>query len=289
MKRRFIDLSSGNIRLSGYNYGKYPLHRFRCFSYAENAGGRYPILIQSTGYDEWHRECFRERLQSDIFAVEYVREGIFRFQQDGTVLRVHPGEIFLVRLGTDSSMCCETETAMKRTVIMSGPMIGPVLELLGLDQVNRIVPEDPSRLDAMFDRLYELGARDTPSSYRAASAECYAMLLELSAQNSAMHRPVELQRVLEYIHENLSEQLTLEKLTAHAAVSGATLQRYFRKYLHTSPIDYCLDRKMEKAMSLLRLHIYSVKEIAAMMKYSSPQYFAAEFRKHFGIAPRDVK
>lgn len=104
-----------------------------------------------------------------------------------------------------------------------------------------------------------------------------------------MHRPPELQRALEYIHENLSEHLTLEKLVHHTGISTATLHRQFQKYLQTSPIGYYLDQKMEKAAGLLRSHIYSVKEIAAEMKYSSPQYFATEFKKKYGITPRQLK
>ena len=141
----------------------------------------------------------------------------------------------------------------------------------------------------MFDRIYELSRKETLANYRDACAECYGLLLELSAQSTAMHRPPELQRALEYIHENLSEHLTLEKLVQHTGISGATLHRQFRKHLQTSPISYYLDQKMEKAMNLLRHHIYSVKEIAAEMKYSSPQYFATEFKKKYGVPPRDLK
>ncbi|MBP3392889.1 MAG: helix-turn-helix transcriptional regulator [Lentisphaeria bacterium] len=289
MKRRYVSLSTGMSRLFGYNYGEYPRHSFLSFSYAGKEGSAYPVQLLSSGYDEWHRECFRQRINSDVFSVEYVQKGTFLFRQNNTTLRANPGEIFLVRLGADSSMQCETETAQKRTVILCGTLLRRILDQIGLDRINLIIPGDRERLDAMFDRIYELSRKETLANYRDACSECYALLLELSAQSTAMHRPPELQRALEYIHENLSEHLTLEKLVHHTGISTATLHRQFQKYLQTSPIGYYLDQKMEKAAGLLRSHIYSVKEIAAEMKYSSPQYFATEFKKKYGITPRQLK
>ncbi|NMA42687.1 MAG: helix-turn-helix transcriptional regulator [Oligosphaeraceae bacterium] len=102
-----------------------------------------------------------------------------------------------------------------------------------------------------------------------------------------MARPPELQRALEYIHENLSDKISIDKLVRHTGTSSATLHRMFKKYLHASPISYCLDQKMEKAFSLLHANIYSVKEIAAKLKYSSPQYFATEFKKKYGSSPKN--
>ncbi len=289
MKRRYISMFDGESKLFGYNYGKYPKHHFLHPARTGGIAADYPIQVLSTGYDEWHKECFRQRINSDTFAVEYVQEGIFLFRQDDITLRINPGEIFLVQFGVDNSMQCETETATKRTVIMTGSLLRRSLEVMGLARVNRIIPNDRTRIDGIFDRIYAHSQKDDIADYRETCKECYALLMELSAQNAATHRPKELQRALEYIHEHLSEHLTLARLVQHTGVSGATLYRLFREHLKTSPIEYCLEQKMERAASLLRHHIYSVKELAAEMNYSSPQYFATEFKKHFGITPKQVK
>jgi len=289
MKRRYVSMIEGETKLFGYNYGKYPKHHFLHPARTGEITADYPIQILSTGYDEWHKECFRQRINSDTFAVEYVQEGVFLFRQDDATLRIHPGEIFLVQFGVNNSMQCETETAVKRTVIMTGSLLKRSLEIMGLDRVNRIVPGDRARIDAIFDRLYAHSQKGDIAEYREAYKECYALLMELSAQNVATHRPKELQRALEYIHEHLSDHLTLARLVQNTGVSGATLYRLFREYLKTSPIEYYLEQKMERAATLLRHHIYSVKELAAEMNYSSPQYFATEFKKRFGITPKQVK
>ena len=34
---------------------------------------------------------------------------------------------------------------------------------------------------------------------------------------------------------------------------------------------------------------YTVKEVAEMLNYASPQYFASEFKKKFGLPPKNFK
>ena len=69
-KQRFVmDLPDGS-ELYGYNYMDYPLHKFRGI---ESFDSFYPITLHSFGDDYWHRECFRQRINSNVFAVEYVK------------------------------------------------------------------------------------------------------------------------------------------------------------------------------------------------------------------------
>lgn len=287
MKKRPLTAIFGTSKISGFNYGKYPLHDFISFAFAGKETDGHPFRLLVAGNDYWHRECLRQRINSNVFAIEFVQEGIFLFSQFNKTTRVKAGEIFLVHLGENSSMRCETETARKRTVTLAGSLLRRILEQFGLDRTSRILPTDRQRFDELFDELQQFGEEQTLSSYRKGCATCYAMLQELSAQCAAMTRPVELQRALEYIHENLSKKLTIDMLVQYTGTSSATLHRIFKKHLQASPVSYYLDQKMEKAFSLLRANIYSVKEVAAKMEYSSPQYFATEFKKKYGSSPRD--
>ncbi|NMA20415.1 MAG: helix-turn-helix transcriptional regulator [Lentisphaerae bacterium] len=287
MKKRPITAVFGTSKILGFDYGKYPLHDFISFAYAGKETNGHPFKLLAAGNDYWHRECLRQRINSNVFAIEFVCEGTFLFKQFNKTTRIKAGEIFLVQLGENNSIRCETETASKRTVTMAGTLLRRILEQFGLDQISRVRLTDQQRFDELFDELQQYGEEQTLSSYRKGCATCYAMLHELSAQCAAMVRPPELQRALEYIHENLSDKLSIDKLVRHTGTSSATLHRMFKKYLHASPISYYLDQKMEKAFSLLHANIYSVKEIAAKLKYSSPQYFATEFKKKYGNSPKN--
>ena len=102
-------------------------------------------------------------------------------------------------------------------------------------------------------------------------------------------RPIELQRALEYINRHLEGSLPLEELVRYSGVSRATLHRQFRKYLKTSPINYFLDQKLERAKMLLENNLCSIKEIAEQFHYASAQYFSHEFKKKYGMPPKHCK
>ena len=285
-RRHFQGRSRGNSVLRGYNYGDYPLHNFRSINEPEHI---YPFWTSSVGLDVWHCECYRERKNSDTFAIEYVQEGIFDFQQNNITYRVLPGEIFLVNFGKNCSMRCETEFALKKTVIMEGVLLPQTLSVLGLDRVDVISSPDHAQLNHYFDRLYELNGENRLESRRESSGLCYSLLVELAEIATIRQRPAELQRALDYIRSHLAESVSLEELVRYAGTSRATLHRQFRKYMQTSPVNYWLDQKLERAKSLLQSHPYSVKEVAEMLCYASSQYFAAEFKKKYGVSPKTVK
>lgn len=278
----------GEPGLEGRDYGGYPIHHFHS---PGEPNPSYPLWVRTCGLDEWRERCFRRRTFSDTFSVEYVQSGVFIFQQNSVTMKVHPGEVFFVHLGADSSMRCETEFATKRTIIMRGPLLSPALESLGLNRVDKITLTDRGPVDRCFDRICDLSeaASPTRAEYLEAGIACYRLLVELAEQTTSRQHPPELRRAIEYIHSHLTRPLSLEELIRHSGVSGATLHRLFRRYLKTSPVNYCLDRRLERGKTLLENNLYSVKEVSELLSYSSPQYFASEFRKKFGKPPKQFK
>ena len=286
LRTKFIGQTKGKSKLEGYNFGKWPKHNFKCLG---NKSTNYPVIPVICGYDEWRKECIRERTFSDTFAVEYVQNGIFIIQQNNITRRVMPGEIFLVHLDSNSSMRCETEFATKRVIIIDGSLMRQIIEKLNLDKINIIHAADAKKFINYFDKLENIAEKNTPDNWLQASTICYSFLLELAKTAAVNNRPIELQRALEYIHNHLDCHITLEDLALNSNTSIVTLHRQFRQFLNTSPIKYFIDCKLEKAKLLLANHFYSIKEIAELLSYSSPQFFAKEFKKKYGISPKSIK
>jgi len=283
---RFVGTGRGGSRLEGYNYGVYPIHHFRTFNRPEAI---YPLWLSSCGLDEWRCECFRERKCSDTFSVEYVQEGVFVFQQDNVTMRVTPGNLFLVHLGRDNSMRCETEFATKRVAIMDGELLRPILETLGLAQVHQICPGDRQRIDECFDRLDQLSRQCAQVSRQADSIACYALLVELAEQATIRSRPPELRKALECIISHLEEPLSLAELARVAGTSQATLHRQFRTFMNMSPMEYYLDQRLERAKLLLENHTFSIKEVAERLSFASAKHLSAAFHKKYGFPPKNCK
>lgn len=285
-RTKFNTPSTGKSKIEGYDFGKYPKHKFKSWS---NLLTKYPVFPVSCGYDEWCKECYRERTFSDTFAIEYVQKGTFIIQQNNIIKRVAPGEIFLVHLDSDSSMRSETEFATKRVIIMEGPLLRQIIENLKLDKVSIVAASDAQNFIHYFDELDELVKKISDENRLKASCLCYSFLLELAKMAKENQHPAELQKALEYIHNHIDCRLTLENIAQNAHTSISTLHRQFRQCLNTSPVNYLIDCKLERAKLLLSNHFYSVKEIAELLSYSSPQFFAREFKKKYGISPKAFK
>ena len=90
-------------------------------------------------------------------------------------------------------------------------------------------------------------------------------LLQQSIQSEDYHsRGGELLYVMEYVQKHLEQKLTLNLLAAKANMSKSTLNRHFAKILHTSPMQYVMKCRLEKARTLLSQAKLSKTEIAQL-------------------------
>ncbi len=284
MQRRFVNTPKGESKLFGYDFDCYPVHKFRSFNMIP---GSVPLFAITSGRDIWRKECFRQRINSDVFAIEYVQSGVFIFNHNGIEKKMSSGEIFLLHKGSNSSMRCEGDFAVKRVIIMEGKALLPLLNITGLDRVYHLKPAELSRIDALFDEIDAFDDSDDDVDWTGFSALCYELVLNLAGQIPESLYPPALQKALQFISRNLDNSLSLDELSGYVGVSNATLYRMFQTYLNSSPVNWFISEKLEKARNLLAY--YPVKEVAAMLNYSSAQYFSGEFKKHFGVSPKNFR
>ena len=248
----------------------------------------FPLYIRSVRADKWYLNAYTRRINSWEFSIEFPQSGEYTFTQDGQTCTVGPGEIFLVRKGADNQIRCKSSYAEKFATLVGGTLLDSILKNLRLDQINVIPLSDPDAVRRSFDFFFELSKNKDSGNFRAANAECYRLLMELSSQTGISTQPPDLRKALQYINQNLSRNLTLTELCHATGYSSATLTRKFQRSFQRSPMEYFLDRKMEKARELLMNQIYSVKQVAALLNYSSLQYFSSQFSRRFGVSPSKI-
>ena len=87
----------------------------------------------------------------------------------------------------------------------------------------------------------------------------------------------------EYGNESLSLALVANKLN----ISYGYLSSIFTKMEGRSFKTYLVEVRMEKARMLLLSRNYRIYEIAEMVGYKNPRYFADAFKKYYGYSPVD--
>jgi len=98
-----------------------------------------------------------------------------------------------------------------------------------------------------------------------------------------------LQRIVNFMRENLAQPLTLEMLAAEAGISRFHLLRIFKQAYGESPLRRLTRLRMEQAKLMLRSNGESVTTIAALCGYENPSHFATAFRRHYGVSPRTYR
>jgi transcriptional regulator GlxA family with amidase domain len=98
--------------------------------------------------------------------------------------------------------------------------------------------------------------------------------------------PDDLAPVLRWMRDNLDKPLSLADIAAQAAMSTRTLSRRFRARAGTTPLQWLLDRRVQRARELLETTDLSVDRIAQMTGFGSVEAFRHHFTKQLDTTPR---
>jgi len=94
------------------------------------------------------------------------------------------------------------------------------------------------------------------------------------------------QRILvDYVEENLAEQIPLATLAQLVQLSPFHFCRAFKQSFGTPPHRYHVSRRIERAKKLLAKSDYSVTDIGLSVGFSETSSFTAAFRKATGLTP----
>ena len=101
--------------------------------------------------------------------------------------------------------------------------------------------------------------------------------------------PRKLQRALQYIDDNLREDISLACVAEALAMSPWHFAHAFRQTTGLPPHRFVLERRIERAKSLLRETDLPITEIADRIRCSSHSHFSVLFRRTTGQTPRDYR
>ena len=106
----------------------------------------------------------------------------------------------------------------------------------------------------------------------------------LSVQNSY---PQSLSKILYYINENYTTNVSLDDIARHTSFSKQYCMRLFKKYMNTTINDYVTELRMKHAAYLLRDTYMNVNEAADYLGFCSVSYFSRVFKKYHGVSPSE--
>lgn len=101
--------------------------------------------------------------------------------------------------------------------------------------------------------------------------------------------PREVSEILAFLKNNIYGRVTVADVAAALGKSSSSVKQQFAKYRRDGMIAYYNALKIKEARRLVREGRYNVSQIADMLCFDSPQYFAKCFKAHTGMTPTEYK
>ena len=92
--------------------------------------------------------------------------------------------------------------------------------------------------------------------------------------------------VIEYINENLEQDLALDELASLVGMSPYRFARAFKQSIGLPPHQYLLERRISRAKMLLTDTELSLIEISYRLGFSSQSHFTSTFRRWTAVTPK---
>jgi AraC family transcriptional regulator len=114
----------------------------------------------------------------------------------------------------------------------------------------------------------------------------YSAHVTISHKCTALMSGYTLRRVTDYIEDNLIKDLTLAEIAGVAHMSPHYFSRAFRNSTGTPPHRYVIERRIEKAKTLLSENCLPLVEVGLSVGFQNQSHFTTLFHKRTGVTPK---
>ena len=153
---------------------------------------------------------------------------------------------------------------------------------------------DQAIWDTALKLKAEVGSSD-PSSSEYAEALSLVLMHELARLEHATPNTVrrlrgglpawQQKRLAEFIDDHLAEDISLATLAGLVDLSLYHFARAFRQSFGMPPHRYHMERRMDRARSLLRRSAFSVTQIGSQIGFRETSSFTRAYRRFTGVTP----
>lgn len=145
---------------------------------------------------------------------------------------------------------------------------------------------DYGLLPKRIERLHECGSL---KELREWLAEETGRFLEAQAEWQRKYGGNSVAAAIRYMEEHYAEQLTLTAVAVQAHLSPAYFSHLFKKETGRSFVTFLIEMRMDKAKQLLAGTNLNVTEVAGIVGYDLPNYFAKLFKQFSGFTPKEYR
>jgi AraC-like DNA-binding protein len=95
--------------------------------------------------------------------------------------------------------------------------------------------------------------------------------------------------ILSFIEQNYNQKLSLKELAQENCYTPSYFSQVFKECFGTTFTDYLQDRRIEKALELLKNDTLSIEQVGFEIGYADKKQFYKSFRQRMGLTPGAYK
>ncbi|MBL0341893.1 MAG: helix-turn-helix transcriptional regulator [Bacteroidetes bacterium] len=152
--------------------------------------------------------------------------------------------------------------------------------------VNKMILEEQKDLvgkSSMLNKIaFELVIHICRYIYTKRELEPYLLKLKFLSDKRLIN-------IIQYIQDNLENELANHKIAALAYVSKDYIGQFFKSLTNHNLQDYIESRRLERAHYLLRTTTDNIQEIAHKVGFKDPAYFSRRFKMRFNQNAKEIR
>lgn len=221
--------------------------------------------------------------------ITHILEGTFTFIKDNVPVTARKGDTVIL----DCFQPHEYYTNDHFESIwihVSGANSLELFEEIEKTKGNIIKCKDIQHMKNLLFRIFNGISNSNPPTELNLSLDIYKIFTELLNPQSIRNKGERdyedsIQKVKEYIAENLNEKLTVGSLAKIINMSSSHFSRVFKQQTGFSPYDYILISRLNRAKYLLQVTDMTVAAVAYEIGFNSESNFIYFFSENEGVSP----
>lgn len=221
-------------------------------------------------------------------------EGIFETKETGP-LKVMDGDVFLLFPGVWHRYKPKKKAGWTEHWIgFSGHIAHHFLANGFFSATQPLISKcNKSEVLRYFNTLFKLFEEENFGFQRVASGICIQLMAELysvkTAGNTIKNLNTSIALAKRLMYERIYNWIDIKQIAAELGSSYSKFRVDFKKQTGTSPLQYFLALKIEKAKEILLKSNKTQKEIAFLLGFESEHYFNRLFKQKTGITPKQFR
>ena len=249
-----------------------------------------PICVECIGISHPNPDYYIERKHSDYYVFEYVVSGVGHIVCNGKEYTVGPGDVYILPYGSVHKYWADKADPFEKIWMnIRSSIIKDIIRLYSLS--GKVVFHN-SNCKPLFLELMRLAENTTFNDevcYTA--AEIVFRIINKLAQNEKgeTHASTIAKSTKLMLDDNIYGNITVDKIAETLVVSKVHVISEFKKFYHTTPYSYYVERKLDTAKEMLSTTSMRISEIAEALGFCEQNYFSSLFKRKVGLSPGEYR